>query len=76
LSPPWQNSNSNRPHRQHGLSTVDAGAIVNEDDRAALDGFLSGRTDDIDIVPLEDLAHVLGLTVSQLIGDARPTSVH
>jgi hypothetical protein len=30
--------------RQHGLSTADAGAIVNEDDRAALDGFLSGRT--------------------------------
>ena len=62
--------------RRHGLSTADAGAIVNEDDRAALGAFLSGRTDDIDIVPLEDLAHVLGLTVSQLIGDARPTSVH
>jgi len=26
--------------------------------------------------PLEDLAHVLGLTVSQLIGEARSTSVH
>jgi len=62
--------------RQHGLSTADAGAIVDEDDRAALGAFLSGRTDDIDIVPLEDLAHVLGLTVSQLIGDARPTSIH
>jgi hypothetical protein len=43
---------------------------------AALDAFLSGRTDDIDIVPLEDLAHVLGLTLTQLIGDARPTSIH
>ena len=43
---------------------------------AALDAFLSGRTDDIDTDPLEDLAHVLGLTVSQLLGDARPTSVH
>ena len=62
--------------RQHGLSKADALAILDEDDRAALDGFLSGRTDDIDIVPLEDLAHVLGLTVSQLIGDARPTSIH
>jgi hypothetical protein len=62
--------------RQHGLSTADAGAIVNEDDRAALGAFLSGRTDDIDIVPLEDLAHVLGLTLTQLIGDARPTSIH
>ena len=40
--------------RQHGLSTADAGAIVDEDDRAALDAFLSGRADDIDIVPLED----------------------
>ena len=62
--------------RQHGLSTADAGAIVDEDDRAALGAFLSGRTDDIDIDPLEDLAHVLGLTVSQLIGDARPTNIH
>ena len=62
--------------RRHGLSTADAGAIVDEDDRAALGAFLSGRTDDIDIDPLDDLAHVLGLTVSQLIGDARPTSVH
>jgi hypothetical protein len=62
--------------RQHGLSTADAGAIVDEDDRAALGAFLSGRTDDIDIVPLEDLAHVLGLTLTQLIGDARPTSIH
>jgi hypothetical protein len=62
--------------RQHGLSTADAGAIVDEDDRAALDAFLSGRTDDIDIVPLEDLAHVLGLTLTQLIGDARPISIH
>ena len=62
--------------RRHGLSTADAGAIVNEDDRAALDGFLSGRTEDIDIDPLEDLAHVLGLTLTQLIGDARPTSIH
>jgi hypothetical protein len=57
------------------LSTADAGAIVNEDDRAALGAFLSGRTDDIDIDPLEDPAHPLGLTVSQLIGDARPTSI-
>jgi hypothetical protein len=40
------------------------------------DAFLSGRTDEIDIVPLEDLAHVLGLTVSQLMGDARSTSIH
>ena len=62
--------------RQHGLSTADAGTIVDEDDRAALGAFLSGRTDDIDIDPLEDLAHVLGLTVSQLIGDARPSIVH
>ena len=62
--------------RQHGLSTADASAIVNEDDRAALDAFLSGRTDDIDTDPLEDLAHVLGLTLTQLIGDARPTSIH
>jgi len=62
--------------RQHGRSKADALAIVNEDDRAALDGFLSGRTDNIDIIPLEDLAHVLGLAVSQLLGDARPTSVH
>ena len=62
--------------RQHGLSTADAGAIVDKDDRAALGCFLSGRTDNIDIIPLEDLAHVLGLTVSQLLGDARPTSVH
>ena len=62
--------------RRHGLSTADAGAIVDEDDRAALGAFLSGRTEDIDIDPLDDLAHVLGLTVSQLIGDARPTSVH
>jgi hypothetical protein len=54
--------------RQHGLSTVDAGAIVNEDDRAALGAFLSGRTDDIDIEPLCSPAHALGLTVSQLIG--------
>ena len=51
------------------------GAIVDEDDRAALDAFLSGRADDIDIHPLEDVAHVLGLTVSQLIGDARPASI-
>jgi hypothetical protein len=62
--------------RQHGLSEADAGAIVDEDDRAVLGAFLSGRTDDIDIHPLEDLAHVLGLAVSQLIGDARPTSIH
>jgi hypothetical protein len=62
--------------RQRGLSTADAGAIVDEDDRAALGAFLSGRTDDIDIDPLEDLAHVLGLTLTQLIGDARPTSIH
>jgi hypothetical protein len=62
--------------RQHGLSTADAGAIVNEDDRAALGAFLSGCTDDIDIDPLDDLAHVLGLTLTQLIGDARPTSIH
>ena len=62
--------------RQRGLSMSDAGAIVDEDDRAALGAFLSGSTDDIDIVPLEDLAHVLGLAVSQLLGDARPTSVH
>jgi hypothetical protein len=54
--------------RQHGLSTADAGAIVDEDDRAALGAFLSGRTDDLDIDPLENLAHALGLTVSQLIG--------
>ena len=46
--------------RQHGLSTADAGAIVDEDDRAALGAFLSGRTDDNDIIPLKDLAHVLG----------------
>jgi hypothetical protein len=62
--------------RQHGLSKADAGAIVDDADRAALEAFLSGRTDDIDIVPIEDLAHALGLTVSQLIGDARPTSIH
>jgi hypothetical protein len=62
--------------RQRGLSKADAGAIVDDDHRAALGAFLSGRTDDIDIDPLEDLAHVLGLTVSQLIGDARPTGVH
>jgi len=62
--------------RQHGLSTADAGAIVDEDDRAALGAFLSGRTDDIDIDPLEDLAHVLDLTVSQLIGHGRPISIH
>ena len=62
--------------RQHGLSKADAGAIVDEDDRAALDAFLAGRTDEIDIDPLEDLAHVLGLTVSQLLGAARPTSIH
>jgi hypothetical protein len=43
--------------RQHGLSTADAGAIVNEDDRAALDAF-AGCADDIDIDPLKDLAHV------------------
>ena len=62
--------------RQHGLSKADAGAtIVDKDDRAARDAFLSGRTDDLDIVPLEDLAHVLGLTVSQLLGAARPTSI-
>jgi hypothetical protein len=36
--------------RQHGLSTADAGAIVDEDDRAALGAFLSGRTDDIDMI--------------------------
>ena len=42
--------------RQHGLSKADAGAIVDEDDRAALGAFLSGRTDDIDTDPLEDLA--------------------
>jgi hypothetical protein len=63
-----------RSLRQHGLSKADA--IVDEDDRAALDAFLSGRTADIDIYPLEDLAHVLGLTVGQLIGDARPASIH
>ena len=40
--------------RKHGLSTADAGAIVDEDDRAALGAFLSGRTDDLDIDPLED----------------------
>jgi len=34
--------------RQHGLSKADAGAIVDEDDRAALGAFLSGRTDDIE----------------------------
>jgi hypothetical protein len=62
--------------RQHSLWKADAGAIVDKDDRAALGAFLSGRTDDIDIVPIEDLAHVLGLTVSELIGDAQPTSVH
>jgi hypothetical protein len=62
--------------RQHGLSKADAGAIVGEDDRAALGAFLSGRSDDIDIDPLEDLAHVLGLTVGQLMGAARPTSIH
>ena len=62
--------------RQHGLSTADAGAIVDEDDRAALGAFLSGRTDDLDIDPLENLAHALGLTVSQLLGEARPTSIH
>jgi hypothetical protein len=39
---------------------ADAGAIVDEDDRAALGAFLSGRTDDNDIIPLKDLAHVLG----------------
>ena len=62
--------------RQHGLSTADAGAIVDEDDRAALDAFLSGRADEIDIDPLEDVAHVLGLAGSQLIGDGRSTSAH
>ena len=67
--------------RQHGRSKADALAILDElgagdDEMAALDAFLSGRTDDIDTDPLEDLAHVLGLTVSQLLGDARPTSVH
>jgi hypothetical protein len=46
--------------RQRGLSMADAGAIVDEDDRAALGAFLSGRTDDNDIIPLKDLAHVLG----------------
>jgi len=46
--------------RQRGLSMADAGAIVDEDDRAALGAFLTGRTDDNDIIPLEDLAHVLG----------------
>ena len=40
--------------RQRGLSMADAGAIVDEDDRAALGAFLSGRTDDLDIDPLED----------------------
>ena len=62
--------------RQHGLSKADAGAIIDDDDRGALDAFLSGRADDIDTDPLEDLAHVLGLTVGQLIGDTRSTSVH
>jgi hypothetical protein len=42
--------------RERGLSKADAGAIVNDDDRAALGAFLSGRTDNIDIDPLEDLA--------------------
>ncbi|HZE45356.1 MAG TPA: hypothetical protein VE087_00620 [Xanthobacteraceae bacterium] len=55
--------------RQHGLSTADAGAIVDEDDRAALGAFLSGRTDDLDIDPLEDLAHAVGLTIGQQIGE-------
>jgi hypothetical protein len=39
------------------------------------DAFLSGRTDDIGIDPLEDLAHAIGLTVSQLLGDARSKSI-
>ena len=56
--------------RQHGLSTVDAGAIVNEDDRAALGAFLSGRTDNIDIIPLEDLAHALGPTAQPWLDTA------
>jgi hypothetical protein len=61
--------------RQHGRSKADALAILDElgaddDEMAALDAFLSGRADDIDIEPLCSLAHALGLTVSQLIGDA------
>ena len=39
--------------RRHGLSKADAGAIVDEDHRAALGAFLSGRTDDLDIDPLK-----------------------
>ena len=81
--PPFRGSNSVSHQeadqailRQHGLSKADAGAIVDKDDRAALDTFLSGRSDDIDIDSLEDLAHVLGLTVGQLMGDARSTSIH
>jgi hypothetical protein len=49
---------------------------MSTDDRAAPAALLSGRTDDIDIDPLEDLAHVLGLTVGQLIGNVRSTSIH
>jgi hypothetical protein len=46
--------------RQHGRSKADALAILDElgagdDEMAALDAFLSGRTDDIDIVPIEDM---------------------
>ena len=61
--------------RQHGLSKADAGRHHRRR-WAALDAFLSGRADDIDIDPLEDVAHALGVTVGQLIGEARSTSVH
>jgi hypothetical protein len=62
--------------RQHGRSKADALAILDElgadnDEMAALGAFLSGRTDDLDIDPLEDLAHALALAVNQLIGELR-----
>jgi len=56
------------------LSTADAGHCQRRRSGSAR-AFLSGRTDDIDIDPLEDCA-CAWLAVSQLLGDARPTSVH
>ena len=40
--------------RQHGRSKRTLSPLSTRDDRAALGAFLSGRTDDIDIDPLED----------------------
>jgi hypothetical protein len=57
----WSNADALRAVRAGGGSSADI---------KGLDAFLSGRTTDVDIDPLMELAHALGLTLSQFIGDA------